>query len=1291
MATNVIEKLLVSIEANAAQLQAELAKGGTAVQSFGKQTDQIAKGADGIGQRYSQAAVQIASAAENMARAGKVGGGGLKQIITQGANMAFMFGPQGAVVGAVGIASLAIIEIFRNTENETRQVVDEVRRLAQAARGAQFEAASGRLTTLDRDIARIRGEIEKLEQKRDGTNFESKRANASRAIATLEEELGQRQADRDAAQVQLQAETQRLQAEELRNLQALIRANKASTDESSRARAIESALRNELTRTNLTLQRRVEVLGLLGDLERTPKPKTEKDDTAEQVAAANKALDSLRQKREANAEAIRTALTGATRDLASLAGDAVAVLTQQIDEATAKFRALGATDAEIARIVAPLEAARKAAVGLTGAARTITIPESSRRELASFPQAIAEGTSDAASKSVQLADGFADVLNTAAGLATAIGGANDGMTRLISGAAQAAQGFAQLAGLAAEAGGIGALFSSGAGAASAIPALGAVVAGLGGVLSLVGREDPAARALRESLDRTAARLEELNSSVGELVQISVGGEDAAAVRDLVLTRPQEVGRDDLTGEPIIRDVALGGRELLESLRQVGVSLKELQQLASDFGVTFANPDLPTAEEIRGLQLLISANGLKKLTDSLAGQLKLLELEARIDPAAFEGIAGVIRRIAVLTGERGVPALAAALDGIDLSTADGPAQAIARLKQLLADFTAGDIDLSALGDLNPEEFAEAITSLIESIRNAAPALRTPGDKFAAAIEAFGVAVELGTLTAEQKLAKAADLFATLFPELAAGVDTSSLEGFRSSIASIIDGFAADGDLSEAEQAQIAVLRALLEAFEGATPAAAKLADALSVLEDRFAIFGTTAADQITALLAEVTEGLSGREAILKNASYGLLQGLTEGLDLATKEGQSELRRRAQAIFESLAEGGITAEEQAVVDLLKRILGLAVDVVSEAERAAADAARAAEEEAARRRQGRAGVLEGAETEIGLRDIDDPVERLRVRLAAVAEAFPELAAVLEGFDLSTQEGRDALEAWIEQIAGSPEALEQLATAMGVSVDELLSALLGLESSADAAAEKVLTLADRLGAAFDEAEFTAELEGITDPLERLRRAAAAAGGVLPELAAIFKEFNLDTAEGRAGAEAALIALGKSTTDAAVRSAVLKLLSQIRGVPAGGSGGTLGAIGGGDSAASRANVQAANTITEVTGNRLVDLFLRNVVATEGMRAVLEAGFARSLAVPPPLVPPALPSLLPGAASGGASAGAVQLQVNLPPIVFNGPVTTADAEGLSRLVQQRFLELVQGGLATELLVALRRAGVARSN
>lgn len=1365
MATSVIDRLLIQIEANAAQLQAELAKGGQSVKAFGKQTEAVAKSSDGIGQRYNQAAVQIASAAENMARAGKVGGEGLKQIIVQGSNMAFLFGPQGALVGAVGIASLAIIEIFRKAREETKKLADETKKeldalqntgdvigLTERAKvlfeGTPSGGFKDGLKSLRQEFAALKTEIE-----RSPLAKLSQDAQLNDPLGTIDAKTKERFESVKSTLGKLEAEftdiRRRIQepGPSATNERDPIRTKVISLQDVATAQRAASQAIRDLTqgfgdlfakalRGDVALSEFDRTVRELGDgfRDKLQKPTKEQSTAFAQLDARAKdvrrTLSGITAaKAAAEFEALRASLTPTVLDdfrlkLAKLIETlrdknfsedqisdivsleqalgtvAVGLETLQTRIERIKEGAISSFDAQIQLVGVLQEAQAKLAEletieTLAGSSEQSAIVIAGlRKQIQQLREEIERLGGTRASTfdpkgAEQLAIALSNAVDFAFGLSSALLGADDTITRMIGGIGQVASGFVKVAALAAEAGGTGALFSSGAGIASALPGVGAIVGGIASLLSVLGQEDPATRALREALDRNARRLEELTSSVGELVSISIGGADAAAVRDLAITKVEQTGIDPLSGEAVFGDVRKSSAELLADLRDVGVSLKELQQVASDFGVSFANANFPTADEIRSLQLLISANGLKKLTDTLVGQLNLLDLQVRIDPQAFAGIDGIIKRIAVLTGDKGVPALATALAGIDLTSADGPAQAIERLKQLLADFTAGNLDLSLLGGLNPDDFVEAIAALIESITKATPALQTPADRFSQAMEAFGVAVEFGTLTAQGKLDKARALFADLFPDLAASVDTSSAEAFKTSIQSIIDGFAADGTLSEAEQAQIAILKQLAGAFDDASESGEQIADAFSVLEDRFVIFGTKAADQISAILDEVTSS----DSIGKNAGFALLEGLTEGLDLATEEGRAELQKRAQAIFEALSADGVTADEQAVIDILKRVLGLTKDVASEAADAASDAADAIARLAQEREKARQAILDGAEVDIKLNDVTDPVEQLGIRIRALSTAFPELGAVLGEFDTSTQEGRDALEAWIREIAGSPEALESLAAAMGVTVDELLSALVGLEEGADAATTKVATLAEKLGAAFDAADFESELEGITDPLEKLRRSAAKVSDVMPELAAIFKQFDLSTAQGRAGAEAALIALGKSTTDADVQRAVLKLLAQIRSVPVVGPSALQGTGGGlSSAAATSANVAAATSITEVTANRLVDLFGRNVVATEGILAALTGSLARTLAVPAPVTPPVLPSMVTGAfgqsASGAGSGVALSVPITLQ---FNGNVTTASEDELARLVQQRIYELFQGALATELQVAVRRAGLARSN
>lgn len=313
---------------------------------------------------------------------------------------------------------------------------------------------------------------------------------------------------------------------------------------------------------------------------------------------------------------------------------------------------------------------------------------------------------------------FQNIAQAAYGISTAIFGANEGLTRMIGGTAQVLTGFQQIVQLAASTeGGFSALFSSTAGIASMLPAIGAIVGGIGAIGAVFGarEEDPAARALREALDRTADRLEEFTSKVGELVQLSVSGVDAAAVRDLRLTRQREAGRDDITGEPIFEDVVLSAQELKTELRLAGVSMDELRQLASDFGITFANAEFPTAQELTLLQQFLRENALKRFSDSFAGQQKNLDVLKSLNPDDFKGFAGLTKELELFAKQS--PALAKAFEGIDLTSEGGPLAVLDILRQKWDDFINGRISLEDLGGLTPEEFAQFIEQFAQGVFDA----------------------------------------------------------------------------------------------------------------------------------------------------------------------------------------------------------------------------------------------------------------------------------------------------------------------------------------------------------------------------------------------------------------------------------------------------------------------------------------------------------------------------------------------------------------------------------------------
>lgn len=131
--------------------------------------DQIATSVSIAGQKSAVAARQIASNVASIAAVGEATVGSLKGIISQGANVAFMFGTGGAIAGAIGFTSLAIYNMFTRTqrliEETSRKAAEELRSLAMAgnlgAIGGKYGAAT-MLFSGDRFAARGEDEEERV-------------------------------------------------------------------------------------------------------------------------------------------------------------------------------------------------------------------------------------------------------------------------------------------------------------------------------------------------------------------------------------------------------------------------------------------------------------------------------------------------------------------------------------------------------------------------------------------------------------------------------------------------------------------------------------------------------------------------------------------------------------------------------------------------------------------------------------------------------------------------------------------------------------------------------------------------------------------------------------------------------------------------------------------------------------------------------------------------------------------------------------------------------------------------
>lgn len=89
-------------------------------------TKVAASSAAAMGDRLAGGARQASFALEQMARTGKVAGEGMKQLISVGSDMAFAFGPTGAIVGAIGVTIAAILLLFKRSNAEAEKFFDKI-------------------------------------------------------------------------------------------------------------------------------------------------------------------------------------------------------------------------------------------------------------------------------------------------------------------------------------------------------------------------------------------------------------------------------------------------------------------------------------------------------------------------------------------------------------------------------------------------------------------------------------------------------------------------------------------------------------------------------------------------------------------------------------------------------------------------------------------------------------------------------------------------------------------------------------------------------------------------------------------------------------------------------------------------------------------------------------------------------------------------------------------------------------------------------------------------------------
>jgi hypothetical protein len=690
--STVVRQVVAEVKAKGEQFEAEMKKIEARAKSSKGAIEGTGAGADAVGRKFEMAGRQIASATETIARTGKVSGEAGKTMLAAAGQIAFGFGPGGIAIGALSIFGLAVATAMGRARAETKATREEFEKtLRVMSEGRDYEGtartwmrtAMGDPTSDDRFEQmgflplqeRIRQFREARQRALPGGGFQIMTTPAERLeLAAMVEALEKLRVKYDAvtaamneqaaAKVRRDAEVARLKAEE----DASDAAKKGAEKAREQGERAAEAFAEGFARVQL------QILGSAGDragaqIQQLIEEGLRIGAPAEQIAA----LERMKAQAMLAADGV-AALKAAWEDYESgtgvgsgpwgavVAGAGQLVkLSAAIDDARSKLLFLEeGTDgyrAVQAELNTLLEKFRK----LTG------------QDDGKDPKLV-DATRETALQLQQAADG-------ALQLAQNLFGAEAGAIGTLRAVTQIAGNLPTLA----------KAFGDGG---STLGKVSGVLGILGAVTSLFSdraeRQAENTKALRD----LTARLTLLGSGLGG------SGADLATGR-------AGTGR-------ILDEMRRRGPGSWQAIaHEFGISIDELKRIAADYGIELDG----------GVKSLIA---LQKALDDAA--LKLAEFGTDLDSqrswaAAYAQAFGITDPSALLGltqqtyGGRS-PALDSALQGLDLSTAEGRAAARKNLQDLLMLMQAGGdiVTGGMLGTLGGDEFLQAILDLIASLND-----------------------------------------------------------------------------------------------------------------------------------------------------------------------------------------------------------------------------------------------------------------------------------------------------------------------------------------------------------------------------------------------------------------------------------------------------------------------------------------------------------------------------------------------------------------------------------------------
>lgn len=728
----VAKQVIVEMRAIDAGVTAHIQQVTDAARKGKREVDTHTGALDRMGTRSAVALRQISSATETIARQGKVSGEAAKQLIAQGANAALFFGPQGALVGAIGIATLAMVGMFGRVKREIEET--ERRTLEMMNRFAEMDA-QGQARAINRLVngPRFKGTLGTSEE-----DLSVESLIASRGLEELEKDRARLAAQVAAGNARFRAGMGAGATTEQREAVAALEVQR------TQLKAVEAAL----AEGNKTLEEQLKLLGETG-AESARTALAIAGQTAETRAATEAERERAQALKDLNTEALavardfeRTVLQtmGSATEQVAAPFDALIARARKLVEAgkdvdanlkrisaleQLRDQAVSATEeiAEVSALLTSLDLA--AADGVKPTADTFmrltAAAASLKAELATLVPGsklylevqqkllevererskLLKGTADAgagkkpegARTTADMAREIQQATDGALQLAMAFGAVDDELGNVLRSIGQIAGNLPSLL----------SFIGDKAPGTNVLGIVGAALPILGALGSLIG-DSPEEQQRRKVLEQNTDAIKELTKKAGDLGLDVSGTEATAAAAALDRFLADDNVRFATSG-------AGGGMDARAIARAFGLDMKEMDRIAKEHGITLDG----SIESFRALQRAIdeTITTLGEFNTDLDSQKA--QAEATID---IMGITDPVQQEAIrrqATAGRS-PALDAITAGLDMSTPEGRAEARRRAQATFGIMQAGGDELTAaqLGGLSGDELLQAILDLIDGL-------------------------------------------------------------------------------------------------------------------------------------------------------------------------------------------------------------------------------------------------------------------------------------------------------------------------------------------------------------------------------------------------------------------------------------------------------------------------------------------------------------------------------------------------------------------------------------------------